>query len=126
MAENEDDPEELRRQIDNLRRLFEKSEVERKADKRVQEAEMSALQSSLDKGLAENRAANREALARHEAATKEGLAQNREAIAEAKTAFERLGKDLVKTIMVAVFAVIAAIGVATAVLGVFLQQLQQG
>ena len=73
MPENEDDPKELRRQIDSLRSAFEKSEIQREADKRVQEAEMSAVTSRLEKGFAENKAA----IARNEAASKEAISQLR-------------------------------------------------
>ena len=111
MAEHEDDSEELRRQIDSLRRAFEKSEVERKADKRIQEAEMSAMQSSLDKGFAENR---------------EAIADNREAIADNRAAFERLRTDMERNSKHLMAFMAVLFGVATAVLGVLFAFLQQG
>ena len=106
MPENEDDPKELRRQIDSLRSAFEKSEIQREADKRVQEAEMSAMTSRLDKGFAENK----EAMARSEASNKEALAQNREAI-------EKLRTDMYKGIVFAVAAVAAVMALFEYVLG---------
>ena len=123
MPENEDDPKELRRRIDRLQSAFEKSEIERKADKKIQEAEMSALTSRLDKGFAENREAmarseasnkealaqNREAIARSEASNKEGLAQNREAITRNEAAIEKLRTDMYKAVVVIIGAIGAII-----------------
>ena len=89
---------ENRRRIDKLENDFEKSETERKSDKAVQEANMKTLEATMRELVAENRAASEKSLA------------------ETKIEFQQLRTGMYKV----GFAVIGAMGVGVAALGLFL------
>ena len=81
-AENEN-----RRRLDQLRHDFEKSEIERNADKKIQEANMKALK-----------------------------AEHRTSQAEVLKVIAEQGKEIIRTVMIAAFGIIAVITLAVAVL----------
>ena len=127
-AENEN-----RRRIDKLQSDFEKSEVERKANKDIQEARMKEQESSLKQVIADNRAAFEKSLAETRTATAEAkaafekaLAENRAAVArnevetaKLRTTIEKQGKWQIGFILS-----VATLGVCA--LGLYWQYLQSG
>lgn len=90
---------ESERKVDALRQDFEKSEIRREKDKQIQEEQMDTLRSNLGEKLSD-------LVAGAERREKEML----------KTV-----ADIHKTIMFAAFGIIASVGVAAALLGVFLR-----
>ena len=80
----QDDPNELRRQIDGLRHQINEMKSVAEADRRAQEAERQMLKSDL-----------KESLTRHEAASKEAI--------------ERLRTDMYKAVVVIIGAIGAII-----------------
>ena len=123
-----DEASESERRLDRLEHRVEKNEAIAKQDKETRRAEMTAMKSELAESLARNEAANKDALARNEAA-------NREAISGLESKVEAQGRDtqekfvemhktianLHSTVMFTGFGIIASVGVAVTLLGLFLR-----
>ena len=105
------------RRIDKMEGDFEKSEIRREKDRQIQEEQMTAMRSNLAESLARNEAANQAANARLESKVE---AQGKDA-QEKFVDLHKTVANLHSTIMFATFGIIASVGVAAALLGLFLR-----
>ena len=101
----QDDPNELRRQIDGLQHKINEIRAVAEADRRTQEAERQMLKSDLAESLTRHEASNKEGLARLEAS-------NKEAVEKLRTDMERRSKETANLIL---FAALGTVGATAAV-----------
>ena len=97
MADELNDSE---RKIDALRQDFEKSEIERKANDKIQEANMKTLEATMRELVAENKAAS-----------EKSLAETKVEFQQLRTSIEKQGKYLMAFVSGLAGVVIAAVGV---------------
>ena len=104
---------ENRRRIDKMEGEFEKSEIRREKDKQIQEEKMEAMKSDLSEKLADFKSVAAGLVASSDRREKE---MHRTVADLHKTV-----ADLHKTIMFTAFGVMATVGVAVTLLGLFLR-----
>ena len=102
---------ENRQRIDKLQNDFEKSEIQRKANDKVQEANMKTLEAAMRELVAENKAASEKALAENKAASEKSLSETKLAFERLQVAVERSGKWQMAFTATLAGVVIAAVGV---------------